>query len=161
MLLGEVLGSLCPPGPPRFAKEMQNPVRGSPRASPFGSQNLIFFQFIMFFQGCFRMCFFHCFLTDYYLILHPPDGQIWCVYNGLLTFLLLRKSHDFHDFWPPKMRPQSQKRELFDLLEAWYFMFVHYMYFSKTILFLKENATFEDSAVHTVFREYQEFTCFL
>ncbi len=36
MVLGEVVGSLWPPGLPRTAKEMQNPVRGSPRPPLFG-----------------------------------------------------------------------------------------------------------------------------
>ena len=74
--LGGGLGIPLPPWAAQIRKRDAKPGSWLTRASPFGIQNLIFFQLLMFFQGCFRMCFFHCFLTDYYLILHPPDGQI-------------------------------------------------------------------------------------
>ncbi len=72
MLLGEVVGSLWPPGLPRPSKELQNLVRCSPWPPPFGSQHLTFvYYFKCFFEvACFILFFhfFYCFL----LVFVPP-----------------------------------------------------------------------------------------
>ena len=75
-------------------------------------------------------------------------------------FFMLRKSHDFHDFWPPKMSPKPLKKQVFDLLERWYFLVFRYMHLSKTLHFLKENTCFWGFSCSLCFLENHEFSSF-